>query len=140
LGIDLGEKRIGLALSDALGILASPLEVFEYDSQETALEHILAVVKRSDVKKVVVGLPLNMNGSRGPEAQAAEAFADMLKQILEVPIVCWDERLTTSQAEKALLEADVSRAGRRTRKDMVAAALLLQAYLDTAAGKEASSS
>ncbi|NIM05922.1 MAG: Holliday junction resolvase RuvX [Armatimonadetes bacterium] len=139
LGIDLGKKRIGLALSDALGILASPFEVFEYDSSAYALNRITAAAKDNGVEKMVIGLPLNMNGTRGPEAEGVQAFAEVLEETSGIPVVCWDERLTTTQAQKALLEGDVSRENRRVRADMVAAALLLQAYLDTYRNREGSS-
>ncbi len=131
LGIDLGEKRIGLALSDPLGVIASPLEVFEFAGQEEALKHIAAVVRQKGVEEIVVGLPLMMNGTCGPKAEEAKEFAAALQNRVEAPVVCWDERLTTTQAQRALLEGDVSRAGRKMRVDMVAAALLLQSYLDS---------
>lgn len=139
LGVDLGEKRIGLALSDELAILASPLEVFEFRDRPAALQHIAEVVKRRQVGEIVVGLPLDMRGSRGVMAEAAEAFADELREALGLPVVCWDERLTTAQAERAMIEADTSRAGRRRQIDMVAAALMLQAYLDLRRNQEAAS-
>lgn len=139
LGVDLGEKRIGLALSDELGILASPLEVFEFENRPAALQYISEVAKRRQVGEVVIGLPLDMSGSRGVMAEAAEAFAGELREMVEIPVVCWDERLTTAQAERAMLEADTSRAGRRRQIDMVAAALMLQAYLDLRRSKEAAS-
>jgi len=138
LGIDLGEKRIGLALSDAMGILASPFEVFEYESKEEALRRVGEVVKRERVKEVVVGLPLRMDGSPGPQAEAAKAFAAALEEMVEAAVICWDERLTSVQAQRALLEGNVSRAGRRMRADMVAAALLLQSYLDARREREGS--
>lgn len=136
LSIDFGEKRIGLALSDPLGLIATPLEVFEYTSREKALARIAATIKRKDAKEVVIGLPLEMNGNRGIKAKEAEEFANSLRKIIDIPVFCWDERLTTAEAQRALLEGDVSRAGRRQRADMVAAALLLQSYLETRRNKE----
>jgi len=131
LGLDLGEKRIGLALSDSLGMVASPLKVLEYESQRAAVEQIAAIVKSKGVGEIVVGLPLEMNGRGGLQAEKAQGFAKALEERVNVPVNCWDERLTTVQAERALLEADVSRKGRKLRADMVAAALLLQSYLDS---------
>lgn len=130
LGIDLGEKRIGLALSDELGIIASPLENYSYSSREKALEYIAAIAKSKAVGEIIMGLPLNMNGSKGPQAENAEAFAEELRQLVTVEVKCWDERLTTAQAQRSLLEGNVSRSDRKQRRDMVAAALLLQSYLD----------
>jgi putative holliday junction resolvase len=130
LGIDWGQKRVGLALSDALGMLASPLEVFEYKTRPQALERIVAVVQRYRVEAIVVGLPLDMNGDKGPQAQNAEAVAEELRGLVKIPITLWDERLTTAQAQRVLIEGNVSRANRKSRVDMVAAVVLLQAYLD----------
>ena len=136
LSIDFGEKRIGLALSDSLGLIASPLEVFEYSSREKALDRIAETIKRKEANEVIVGLPLEMNGNRGVKAKEAEEFADSLRKIINIPVFCWDERLTTAEAQRALLEANMSRAGRRQRTDMVAAALLLQSYLEARRNKE----
>jgi putative holliday junction resolvase len=131
LGVDLGEKRIGLALSDPMGIVASPLEVHESQDRRSALAYIASLVRRHELGEIVIGLPLDMRGDSGPQAEAARAFADELRVIVSIPVVLWDERLTTMQAERALLEGDVSRAGRRQRIDKIAASLMLQSFLDS---------
>lgn len=130
LAVDLGERRIGLALSDEMEILASPLEVYQHKSDEASLQYLCELIKRRGVKEVVIGLPLDMKGHRGPKADQAQAFADELQKRVAIPVVLWDERLTTMQAQRSLLEADVSRAGRKETVDMIAAAVLLQSYLD----------
>lgn len=114
-----------------MGIVASPLEVYEYEGRRAALNHIAAIAQRHGVDEIVVGLPLDMKGDAGPQAQAAQAFADELRELVSARVVLWDERLTTMQAQRALLEGDVSRAGRRARVDKIAAALTLQSYLDS---------
>lgn len=130
LGIDTGDARIGLALSDELRMLAHPLESVPAGAE--ALEHIARVARAKSVDVVVVGLPRNMNGSKGPAAEKAEAFAAALGAALPgVRMVLWDERLTTVAAQRALHEA-----GRNTRQsraviDQVAAQLILQGWLDS---------
>lgn len=131
LGIDFGEKRIGLAISDPLGSAAHPLEVVERHGIEDAIEHIGEVARRRRVNKIVMGLPLNMDGSVGPQARRVRRFASRLRRALGVDVAFWDERLTSAEAERALLAADQRRARRRAVRDAVAAAVLLQGYLDS---------
>jgi putative Holliday junction resolvase len=132
LGIDTGDARIGLALSDELRMLAHPLE--SVPAGKGALEGLASVVREKAVDTLVVGLPKNMNGTKGPAAFKAEAFAESLRALApEVKIVLWDERLTTVAAQRALHEA-----GRNTRQsraviDQVAAQLILQGWLDSQA-------
>jgi putative holliday junction resolvase len=133
LAIDLGEKRVGLALSDELELTAAPLEVVDFKDPQTLVDHICAMVKRKAVRAVVIGLPLNMNGSRGEKAQEAEAFAELLKETANLPVIFWDERLTSRQAQRVLVEGGVSRTQRKRTTDKVAAAVLLQSYLDSQA-------
>jgi putative holliday junction resolvase len=133
LGIDAGERRVGLALSDELRLLASPLNVLDRrHGVASVLEAIAALAVREQVKHVVVGLPLNADGSVGPQAQRATRFAEAVEQATGLPVQLWDERLTTHQAE-ALLRAQ-GRNMRRLRAkghiDAVAAAVILQDYLD----------
>jgi len=128
LGIDYGEKRIGLAITDELEIISSPLETVAND--RAGLDRIKAVIAERRVGTVVVGLPLNMNGSAGPAAQKAEAFARRLEAETDVTVVSFDERLTTVQAERSLLERGMSRARRRKRIDQAAAQVLLRDYLE----------
>ena len=136
LGIDAGERRVGLALSDELRLLASPLTVLDRRRAglSSVLESIAGLAAQEGVRQVVVGLPLNADGSAGPQAQRAERFARLVEQATSLPVQLWDERLSTHQAE-AVLRAQ----GRNTRRarargeiDAVAAAVILQDYLDAA--------
>lgn len=131
LGIDLGTKRIGLALSDPLGITAQPLETLNRVGPRKDLRALEDCVRRNGVTRVVVGLPLLLSGEEGSQAAAAREEAERLRQRLgNVPVVLWDERLTTVQAERAMLEGNVRRRKRKTRVDALAAVLILQGYLD----------
>lgn len=129
-GLDFGEKRIGVALSDELGIAAHPLTVIIRDGLEKDLRRIEDIIHEYSAVEIVVGLPLNMNGTVGESAKKAISFADFLKKNLRVSVETWDERLTTVSSQKSLLEADISRKKRKNVIDKVAAALLLQCYLD----------
>ncbi len=136
MGLDLGDKKIGVALSDPLGWTAQGLEVIPSKGSAGAdIKKIKEIAGKYKVKKVVVGFPINMNGSPGPRAEKARAFADLLTKALNLPVEMWDERLTTMAAEKLLIKADVRRAKRRRVIDKIAASLILQNYLDFQAGK-----
>jgi len=128
LALDLGERRIGVALSDTLGMLARPLEIFRRTSRAADFAHIGALVAMHQVDAVVVGLPLNMNGSVGQQAAWVQDYSAALAATLTVPVYLWDERLTSEEA------ADILRSqGRSPDKgslDAVAAAVILQSYLD----------
>ncbi len=126
LGIDYGTKRIGLAVSDELGFTAQPLPFVEAGE----LAQIAGIVRQREVTRIVIGLPRNMDGSYGPAAEAAREFVGKLKPLVSVPIEMWDERLTTSQAQRVLTEGNVSRAKRKEKVDSMAAQLMLQSYLD----------
>ena len=130
LAIDYGEKRLGLAISDVLEMSANPLETIRSKSDEMDLEAIGKVVEQRGVELIVVGLPLNMDGSEGPMAQAARLFAGKIES-LGVPVETWDERLSSRAAEASLLEANLSRKKRKGLRDKVAAAWFLQAFLDS---------
>jgi putative Holliday junction resolvase len=130
LGIDLGEKTIGLALSDVGRSIATPLETIRRTKFTPDADRIRAVAQRFGVGAVVVGLPLNMDGSEGPRAQATRAFARNLKPLLGLPIGFWDERLSTAAVTRTLLDADASRARRGAVVDKMAAAYILQGALD----------
>jgi putative Holliday junction resolvase len=129
LALDPGTKRIGVALSDELGWTAQPLETFERRSVEADIAHIRDLVKEHEVGEVVVGLPLRLDGRAGPEAEEAERFRGKLAEALPVPVVAWDERLTSRSAEDLLIQANVSRKKRKGAVDRIAAALILQSYL-----------
>jgi len=130
LSLDVGQRRIGVALSDALGLTAQPLTVLERRGTTADLDALAALVAQHQVETIVVGLPLTMRGERGPQAQRAASFADTLRRKVSVPVELADERLTTVQGERALLETDTSRRKRKQVIDQVAAQLILQQYLD----------
>src|SRR5829696_5343149 len=129
-GIDLGTKTIGLALSDVERRIATPLETIKRVKFTQDAERIRALAAKHDVGALVVGLPLNMNGSEGPRAQATRAFVRNLKPLLDLPVLFWDERLSTVAVTRALLDADASRAKRAAHIDKMAAAYILQGVLD----------
>jgi putative Holliday junction resolvase len=135
LGIDLGARRVGLALSDADGRLASPLEVLQVSSADGALDPVMRVILEEGVERVVVGLPLNMDDSIGPQARQAIAWAKTLRRRSGKPVLLVDERLSTYEAEQTLIERKrggekLTRKRKKERLDAVAAAVLLQAFLD----------
>jgi putative Holliday junction resolvase len=130
LALDYGTKRIGVALSDELKWTAQPLETFERRTLDWDVAHIVALVKAHDVEHVVLGFPLQLDGREGPAVLAMRVFAEKLEAGISVPIVLWDERMTTKAAEALLIAADVSRKKRKGAVDRVAAAILLQSYLE----------
>jgi putative holliday junction resolvase len=133
LGVDLGTKTIGLALSDVERRIASPLVTLRRTKFTPDAMKIREIIERHGVGGLIVGLPLNMDGSEGPRAQATRAFVRNLAPLLERPIAFWDERLSTLAANRALLEADASRARRAELVDKLAAAYVLQGFLDNLA-------
>ncbi len=130
LGFDLGMKTIGLAMSDVERSLATPLETLPRGKFTKDAERIRSHVERYRVGGFVVGLPVNMDGSEGPRAQATRAFMRNLARILPLPVAFWDERLSTAAVERALIDADASRARRAEVVDRMAAAYILQGALD----------
>lgn len=128
LGIDYGSKRVGLAISDALGLTAQPLEVV---SRPEAAERVRELVDQLDIERLVMGLPTGLAGGEGGSAEAAREFAERLGRDLGVDVVLVDERFTSRIAESALLESGMKRRRRRDTVDKVAAALILQSYLDS---------
>jgi putative Holliday junction resolvase len=130
LGIDLGSRRIGLALSDPDATIASPFQVLERRGAKRDLAALAALVEEHAVERIVVGLPIHMDGRRGPEAEAAEKFAASLGQATKLRVDLIDERWTTVEAERALREMGQRGRKRRQHVDAVAASILLRAYLD----------
>jgi putative Holliday junction resolvase len=128
--VDLGTVRVGLALSDPLRLTGQPLGRLPRRALGAGLEGLVEVVRSNDVAIVVVGLPLLMSGTAGARALDAQEFAERLRSRIACPVVLWDERLTTVQAERALLSGNVKRRARRDVVDATAAALLLQSWLD----------
>ena len=130
LGIDYGEKRLGVASSDPLCVISMPLCTIEVQSVKQAIGELCEICRENDIRKIVIGLPLNMDGTRGPMAAKVKAFAGKLGKAANKPIETWDERLSTSQAERALVGADMSRRKRKLVRDKIAAQIILQSYLD----------
>ncbi|HHY37131.1 MAG TPA: Holliday junction resolvase RuvX [Firmicutes bacterium] len=130
LGLDVGEKTIGVAVSDPLGLTAQGVEVIRRRGRERDLERLAELAQTYGVETIVIGLPKNMDGSLGKQAEQVMAFATLVQERLDLPVVLWDERLTTIAAERALLEADLSRGRRREVIDKMAAVLILQGYMD----------
>ncbi|MES0808472.1 Holliday junction resolvase RuvX [Roseibium sp. SCPC15] len=130
IGLDLGTKTIGLALSDLGRGIASPMETIRRKKFTIDAEKLLDICAQQEVGGIVLGLPLNMDGSEGPRAQATRAFARNLSQKTDLPITYWDERLSTAAVTRTLLEADSSRAKRADVVDKMAAAYILQGFLD----------
>ncbi len=130
LGIDYGRRRLGLALSDETGTLASPLPPRERTDERADLAFLCALTLEHGVRRIVLGLPLLLDGSRAEMADEVLAFAAALAQRCAVPVDTFDERLTSLEAERVLVQADLSRARRRQLRDSLAAVLILQGYLD----------
>jgi putative Holliday junction resolvase len=130
MGLDLGAKRVGVALSDEMGWTAQALTVLERKPSDKFIAAVKDLVAKHQVTCLVLGLPRNMDGSLGPEAQRVLSMVSELKKHLDVELTTWDERLSSSAAERVLIEADVRRSKRKTVVDKIAAALILQNYLD----------
>ena len=128
LGLDVGEKRIGVALAE--GLLAIPLTVIDRKVEETDMELIMALVEEYKAERIVVGLPLSMNGAIGAQAEEVLAFSGALAEHVDIPVDTWDERLSTVTAERLLIDTGMKRKKRKRKLDAMAAAIILQAYLD----------
>ncbi len=130
LGIDLGDKTLGLCLSDVTWSIATPLETLRRSSLETDLEQLKGVIVKHNVAGIVIGLPINMNGTEGPQAEKVRKFVEKILETMDLPILLWDERLSTTAVTRTLLEADVSRKRRTQVVDKMAASFILQGVLD----------
>lgn len=133
MGLDVGSKTVGIALSDELGWTAQGLETLKINEEENVFgfDELGKIIKEYEVDKIVVGLPKNMNGSIGPRGEASQFYARELEERFGIPVILWDERLTTVAAERVLLEADVSRKKRKKVIDKMAAMMILQGYLNS---------
>ncbi|MBI4777771.1 Holliday junction resolvase RuvX [Candidatus Desantisbacteria bacterium] len=142
MGLDIGDKYIGIAISDPLGMFAQPLKVITRSGDEAVMEDLKKIITSSEVSRIVFGLPKNMNGSIGPQAEKVLDFIERLKQAVAftpnlsyegnaVEFVSWDERLSSRAAENAMLEAGLSRNKRKQLVDKIAATIILQGYLDS---------
>lgn len=132
MGLDVGSKTVGVAVSDELGWTAQGLKTLKIDEEKLqfGFDEIGEIIKEYQVEQVVIGLPKNMNGTIGPRGEASQDYAAGIEKRFSLPVVLWDERLTTMAAERVLLEADVSRKKRKKVIDKMAAVLILQGYLD----------
>jgi putative Holliday junction resolvase len=130
LGIDFGSKRLGLAISDEMGIIAGKYGTLESRGTKNDLNRIKEIVEREGIQTIIIGYPKNMNGSLGKAAQRVETFVAGLKEVIDIPIETWDERLSSVSAEKTLIRGDVSRKKRKKVIDQMAAVIILQNYLD----------
>ncbi len=133
LGLDVGTKTIGVAVSDELGWTAQGIETIQRDSDnpENDWEKLSKIITDMTINNVVVGFPKNMNGTIGPSGEASQQFAEEVRQRFGLPVILWDERLTTVAAERMLIDADVSRKKRKKVIDKMAAVMILQGYLDS---------
>ncbi|MED1917134.1 Holliday junction resolvase RuvX [Brevibacillus brevis] len=130
MGLDVGDKTIGVAVSDELGWTAQGVETIKRQSKEKDFARLSELVSQYQIGAFVVGLPKNMNGTIGPRAEMCQAFGKLLEERTSLPVHMWDERLTTMAAERMLISADVSRQKRKTVIDKMAATLILQGYMD----------
>jgi putative holliday junction resolvase len=131
LALDHGTKRIGVAVSDELKMIATPLEYIPAEPFAAFLERLKTILREKEVELILVGLPRNMDGSYGPAALKVREFIGAFKEAVATPIQTWDERLTTAQAQRFLIEGGVRREQRKEKVDKTAAAILLQSYLDS---------
>src|ERR1051325_10047888 len=131
LALDHGTKRIGIAVSDELKMIAQPLEFFPAEPFAEFLARLKELIREKEVELILVGLPRNMDGSYGPAALKVREFVAVLKETIAIPIKLWDERLTSVQANRFLIEGNVRREKRKEKVDKTAAAILLQSFLDS---------
>lgn len=131
LGLDVGDRTIGVAVSDPLGFTAQGITTIRRKSIENDIQMLIEICNKYNVETIVSGLPKNMNGTIGPQSEKVLAFCEEIKEKIKLPVKMWDERLTTVAAHKAMLEADLSRAKRKKIVDKMAATYILQGYLDS---------
>lgn len=131
LGLDIGDRTIGVAISDPLGFTAQGITTIRRKSEAYDLEEIKKICDEYEVDTIVSGLPKNMNGTLGPQSEKVLEFCDLIKEHVNIKIKMWDERLTTVAATRAMLEADLSRSKRKKIVDKIAATYILQGYLDS---------
>lgn len=130
MGLDVGDVRTGVAMSDPLGMIASPHSVIPVENMDADCRAVAKLAADNDVVEIVVGMPLDRNGEVGPQARKVQAFVERLRESVSVPVATQDERFSTASAERALIEADVSRKARKKIVDKIAAQQILQVYLD----------
>ncbi|GIW83039.1 MAG: putative pre-16S rRNA nuclease [Gemmatales bacterium] len=133
LGIDYGDVRIGLAVSDADRVIASPLAQYQRRSAEEDAHYLRQLIETEEIGGIVLGLPIHLSGHEGSKAAQTRKFGSWLEQVTGLPVVYWDERFTTLEAERSLWDAGLTHRRRRQRRDMIAAQIILQSYLDAGA-------
>lgn len=133
--MDVGSKRIGLAISDLLGITAQGLDTLHRQNKRTDFAQLERVIREHDVTEIVMGLPLRMNGVEGPQAEKMQAFAEEVRRRFKLPVHLWDERLTSAQANRLLRETEMSIKRRGAVVDQMAAVLILQSWMDARGGR-----
>ncbi len=131
LGLDIGEKRIGVAISDPEGIIASPLATVEDSPDESALAQIVALARKHEVGRIVAGLPRSLDGTIGSQALSVEKFLRMLEGLTDVPVTRWDERFSTAAANRMMAESGVKKRKKKEKRDSLAAVFILQGYLES---------
>lgn len=131
LGLDIGDRTIGVAVSDPLGYTAQGITTIRRKNEDKDIEELIKLCTEYNVETIISGLPKNMNGTIGPQSEKVLQFCELLKTKIDIPIKMWDERLTTVAAQRAMLEADLSRAKRKKIVDKMAATYILQGYLDS---------
>lgn len=134
LGLDVGERRIGVAVCDELGLTAQGIGVIKRNGLNQDIKSIEDLIKQYNVSKIVLGIPKNMNGTLGPQGESVKNFGEKIRKDLRIIVDYWDERLTTVEAERTLIDADLSRKKRKGVIDKLAAVLILQSYLDCKSG------
>lgn len=137
LGIDYGQKRIGLAISDEDGVISFPLGVLKNSGEQKAVNEINRLVREKAVGEIIVGMPLSLNGSKGVAALQVERFVQTIKESINLPVSVWDERLSTRMAERAMIEGGLSRRRRKQSIDQSTAQIILQSYLDARSSQKA---
>lgn len=130
LGLDLGTKTLGLALSDTTGMVATPYKTVRYNNYDELMLELLKIIDEYNIKTLVLGLPKNMNNTVGPRGEETLNFKELLEQELNIEVVMQDERLSTVSAENVMIKADISRKKRKEKIDSLAATIILQTYLD----------
>lgn len=131
LALDIGSKRTGVAVSDELLLIASPRTTIEIEEKKKWVEKVAEIVEEEEIAQILVGLPLNQHGEEGEDAKKVRRYIALLRERLSLPVIEWDERFSTVQVERTLIDADMSRKKRKTVIDKVVAAVLLQSYLDS---------
>ena len=131
MGLDIGDRRIGVALSDEQEIMAIPLTILERSDEEADYKAIAELARHHNVHRIVVGLPRSLDGSLGPQARKVQAFYQKLASLVDIPVVTWDERLSTVETDRILRETKVKHKKRKQRRDAIAASIILQTYLDS---------